>query len=272
MREIFPGTRDLTDAEVEQRYVYPDGPRWLAVNFVSSADGGITIDGRSGGLSTPADRVVYRLGNDLADVVLVGSGTAMAEGFEGMRPNERTAERRRRHGLAPIAPVAVVSTGRSLPPDAPVITKAAVPTIVITSAATDPALRAAWARSGADVLLAGTGDPALHEATGDPALHARPDEPRPHARHGDVDLRGAIDELARRGLRRIDCEGGPHLFASLLAAGVVDELRLTIAPMLVAGDAPRVAMGAGIDPQQLELLSIIEDDGSLLLRYRVQAR
>ncbi|MER6872145.1 dihydrofolate reductase family protein, partial [Amycolatopsis sp. NPDC000673] len=202
MREVFPGNQDRTEADVEQLYVYPDVPKWLAVNFVSSADGGITIDGRSGGLSTPADRIVYRLGNDLADVLLVGAGTALAEGFEGLRPDEKTAQRRRRHGLAPIAPIAVVSTGRSLPPDAPVITKALVPTIVITSAATDPDLRAAWASAGADVLVAGTGDPTLHEATGDPALHADPDDQRPRPRHGDVDLAAAVDELARRGLRR----------------------------------------------------------------------
>ena len=243
MREIFPGSRDLSEAEVEQLYVYPDQPKWLAVNFVSSADGGITVDGRSGGLSTPADRIVYRLGNDLADVVLVGAGTAMAEGFEGLRPDEQTAERRRRNGLAPIAPIAVVTTGRSLPPDAPVLTRPLVPTIVITSESADPGLRAAWADAGADVLVAGTAVP---------------------------DLAQAVGALAERGLRRIDCEGGPHLFASLLAADMVDELRLTVSPMLVAGDARRVAMGDAIDPKRLELLSALVDDSSLLLRYRVR--
>ena len=132
IRQVWPSPRELAEDDLEQLYRYPDGPRWVAVNFVSSTDGAITVEGRSAGLSTPADRIVYRLGNDLADVVLVGAGTAMAEGFEGMRPDENTAARRRRFGLAPVAPVAVVTKGRSLPPDAPVITKAAVPTLVFT--------------------------------------------------------------------------------------------------------------------------------------------
>jgi riboflavin biosynthesis pyrimidine reductase len=240
IREIWPGTRDLTDAELERLYSYPADPKWLAVNFVSSADGAVTVEGRSATLSTPADRIVYRLGNDLADVVLVGAGTALIEGFEGGQPDAQAAERRRRHGLAPSAPVAVVTSGRSLPPDAPVITKAAVPTIVITSEAAPADLRAAWSSAGADVLVAGT---------------------------DTVDLRKAVDGLVARGLTRIDCEGGPHLFASLAAAGVVDELRLTIAPLLVAGTASRVAAGAGLDPARLELSSVLVEDGTLLLRY-----
>ncbi|WP_328603818.1 pyrimidine reductase family protein [Amycolatopsis sp. NBC_00345] len=240
IREIWPGTRDLTDADLERLYSYPADPKWLAVNFVSSADGAVTVEGRSATLSTPADRTVYRLGNDLADVVLVGAGTALIEGFEGGQPDSRSAERRRRHGLAPIAPVAVVTSGRSLPPDAPVIAKAAVPTIVITSEAAPADLRTAWSSAGADVLIAGT---------------------------DTVDLRTAVDGLVARGLTRIDCEGGPHLFATLAAAGVVDELRLTIAPLLVAGTASRVAAGAGLDPARLELASVLVEDGTLLLRY-----
>ena len=244
IRQVWPEARELADADLEQLYGYPADPKWLAVNFVSSADGAVTVEGRSAGLSTPADRVVYRLGNDLADVVLVGAGTAMAEGFEGMRPDERTAEIRARHGLAPIPPVAVVTTGRSLPPDAPVITKAAVPTIVITSERAPQDLRDAWAAAGAQVLVAG---------------------------ENDVALELAVASLVAQGLGRIDCEGGPHLFGALLAAGVVDELRLTVAPYLVSGTSSRAATGSTIDPAELELASILTDGASLLLRYLIPA-
>ncbi|WP_326565576.1 dihydrofolate reductase family protein [Amycolatopsis rhabdoformis] len=243
MREIFPGARDLTNADLEALYAYRAPEKWLAVNFVSSADGAVTVDGRSASLSTPADRVIYRLGNDLADVVLVGAGTALLEGFKGMRPDEHSADRRRRHGLAPIAPVAVVTGGGSLRPDAPVITEALVPTIVITHAGTDPDLRAGWAAAGADVVVAGS---------------------------AAVDFGEAVSALAARGLTRIDCEGGPRLFASLLAADVVDEFRLTVAPFLIAGDAPRPAAGDVIDPARIELVSVLEDEGSLMLRYLVR--
>jgi riboflavin biosynthesis pyrimidine reductase len=240
IRQVWPSERDLAESDLEQLYSYPANPRWLAVNFVSSTDGAIAVEGRSGALSTPADRVVYRLGNDLADVVLVGAGTAMAEGFEGMRPDTATAERRRRFGLAPIAPVAVVTTGRSLPPDAPVITKAAVPTLVFTSSAAPSALREAWAANGARVFVAG-----------EPAVSAE----------------RVVSTLVAEGLGRIDCEGGPRLFGSLIEAGLVDEFRLTVAPFLVAGTSTRASLGAAVDPAELELASVLTDGASVLLRY-----
>lgn len=240
IREVWPSARDLAEDDLEQLYSYPADPRWLAVNFVSSTDGAIAVEGRSGGLSTPADRIVYRLGNDLADVVLVGAGTAVAEGFEGMRPDAATAERRRRFGLAPIAPVAVVTTGRSLPPDAPVITKAAVPTLVFTSAAAPPALREAWAAHGARVFVVG---------------------------ESAVSAERVVSTLVAEGLGRIDCEGGPRLFGSLIEAGLVDEFRLTVAPFLVAGTSSRASLGAAVDPAELELASVLTDGASVLLRY-----
>ncbi|MET8849295.1 dihydrofolate reductase family protein [Amycolatopsis sp. NPDC004625] len=240
IRQIWPAARDLGEDDLEQLYRYPADPRWLAVNFVSSTDGAITVEGRSGGLSTPADRIVYRLGNDLADVVLVGAGTAMAEGFEGMRPDAATAGRRRRFGLAPIAPVAVVTTGRSLPPDAPVITKAAVPTIVFTCASAPAAVRGAWASNGARVFVVG---------------------------EAEVSAEGVVSTLVAEGLGRIDCEGGPRLFGSLIEAGVVDEFRLTVAPFLVAGTSSRAAVGGVVDPAALELASVLTDGDSVLLRY-----
>jgi riboflavin biosynthesis pyrimidine reductase len=240
IRQVWPAERELGDEDLEQLYRYPADPKWLAVNFVSSTDGAITVAGRSAALSTPADRIVYRLGNDLADVVLVGAGTAMAEGFEGMRPDERTAERRRRFGLAPIAPVAVVTTGRSLPPDAPVITKAAVPTLVFTCAAAPSSLRDAWASNGARVFVVG---------------------------EVDVSAELLTATLVAEGLGRIDCEGGPRLFGSLIEAGVVDEFRLTVAPFLVAGTSGRAAVGPAVDPAELELASVLTDGASVLLRY-----
>nr|WP_026360471.1 pyrimidine reductase family protein [Amycolatopsis nigrescens] len=241
MRYIWPGEpHDVDDAELESLYRYPADPRWLAVNFVSSADGAVEIDGRSAGLSNPADRKVYELGSDLADVLLIGAGTATIEDWRGVHPDEETAERRERHGLSPVPPVAIVSTGRSLPPDAPAITEAVTPTIVITSGSAPPATRQAWADAGASVLVAG-------------------DE--------TVDLPAAVDELVHRGLGRIDCEGGPRLFGALLAAGVVDELRLTISPLLVSGAAERIALGAGLDPTALRAESVLAEGDTLLVRY-----
>jgi riboflavin biosynthesis pyrimidine reductase len=242
MRFIWPDAapHDVDDDELERLYSYPADPRWLAVNFVSSADGGIEIGGRSRGLSTPPDRRIYQLGSDLADVLLVGAGTAMAENWHGVHPDERTAERRRRHGLSTVPPMAIVTTGRALPADAPVITEALTPTIVVTGNMAPPSTRDAWAAAGADVIVAGD---------------------------DTVDLPFAVDALVERGLGRIDCEGGPRLFGALLAAGIVDELRLTISPLLVSGAADRIAVGAGLEPTALHLQSVLAQDNTLMLRY-----
>lgn len=205
MHQIWPteDARPLDDDALERLYTYPLRPRWLAVNFVASADGAVEVGGLARPLSTPPDRKVLQLGSDLADVLLIGATTAMVEGFRGVHPDRHTLTRRRRHGLADTAPTAVVTTGRTLPPDAPVITRARVPTIVLTCASAPAPTRRAWQDAGAEVVVAG---------------------------EDAVDLAAAVAALTRRGLRRIDCEGGPHLFGALAAAGQVDELRLTVSP------------------------------------------
>jgi riboflavin biosynthesis pyrimidine reductase len=245
IRQIWPPerARELGQDDLEALYRFPDDvAKWLIVNFVSSTDGAITVGGRSRPLSTDPDRVVFKLGSDLADLVLLGAGTATIEEFDGVHPDAETADRRRRHGLEPIPPIAVVTTGRGLPPEAPVITEAAVPTIVVTSERAPRDLRDAWTAAGAEVLVAGTDEVAL-------------------------DL--AVAALAERGFRRIDCEGGPRLFASLAEAGLVDEFRLTVAPFLVAGTAGRAAAGGGFDPLGLDLATVLSDGASLLTRYLV---
>lgn len=246
IHQIFPAADagPLPIEALERLYAYPDDGRLrVCVNFVSSADGAMEVQGRSAGLSTPPDRVVLGLGTDLADVVLVAAGTAVAEGFTGVRPGERMAERRRRFGLSEVPATAVVTgSGRSLPPSAPVLTHTLIPTLVLTCAAVPEDVRAGWADAGADVVL--TGD-------------------------GTVDLHTALAELDRRGLRRINCMGGPGLFGSLAEAGLVDELRLTLAPFLVSGEAGRIARGAGLDPARLTLVSVVTGDDTLLIRYRV---
>lgn len=240
MQQVWPvgSAGPLDEAAIERLYAYPDQP-WLAVNFVSSADGAVELNGTAAELSNDPDRHILRLGSDLADLLLVGATTAVVEGFRGMHPDELTARRRQDHGLAPVATTAVVTTG-SLPENASVITEAQVPTIVITCGSAPARARGGWADAGATVLVCG-------------------DE--------DVDLIGAVAQLRERGLRWIDCEGGPHLFGSLQAQGLVDELRLTLSPTLVAGPAQRIATGAVSTPTQLRLASVLAQDDTLLMRY-----
>ena len=84
----------------------------------------------------------------------------------------------------------------------------------------------------------------------------------------EVDLAALRSALVDRGWTEILGEGGPSLFADLLAAGVVDELCWTVVPRLTGGDAVRIATGADVDvPLRPALL--LEQDGTLLGRWLV---
>ncbi|WP_414719850.1 pyrimidine reductase family protein [Umezawaea sp.] len=244
MRTLLPPhDGEITDADLERAYDYPsdlDRP-WVQVNFVSSVDGAVAVDGRSAALGNPADKKVFMLGRDLADVVLVGAGTAKAEGYRGVRAGEVRAERRARLGRAPVPPIAVVSARASIDPDSPLVTDTSVPLIVLTTSSASAERREALVAAGADVVVAGG---------------------------TEVDLVAALRALDERGLRRVDCEGGPALFGSLIAADLVDELCVTIAPKLVGGGAGRIAHGPAVPPRDMTLVSALHHGSALLLRYR----
>jgi riboflavin biosynthesis pyrimidine reductase len=80
-------------------------------------------------------------------------------------------------------------------------------------------------------------------------------------------------EFAKRGLRQMLSEGGPTLFGTLLEADCVDELCLTISPLIEAGDAPRIAAGAVPQARRMALHHVLLSDSTLMLRYlRVRGR
>lgn len=231
------------NTEVEAFYAYPDADRpWIRVNFVSSLDGAVTVRGRSRGLSSPADQRVLGLIRDLSDVVLVGAGTAMIEGYRGVKRTEVRGTRRQQLGLPEVPPIAVVTQRCSLPPDSPLVTDTLVAPIVITCDAAPAERRQGLADAGAEIVVAGD---------------------------DEVDLREAIAALDRRGLRRIGCEGGPTLFGKLIEADLVDELCLTVSPLLAGGDAGRIATGPSPgQPRGMRLASVLHAEESLLLlRY-----
>jgi riboflavin biosynthesis pyrimidine reductase len=101
------------------------------------------------------------------------------------------------------------------------------------------------------------------------------------ARHGDVIIGGehtvtaaaAVSALAGRGYREILAEGGPHLLGQLAAVGLIDELCVTISPVLAGGQAGRIVAGCGSPPASGLVLAhvLADDDGYLLCRYVSQA-
>ncbi|MGY1722928.1 dihydrofolate reductase family protein [Blastococcus sp. SYSU DS0533] len=235
-----PGAEALDDDALVEAYRLAPGPS-LRVNFIASLDGATTVGGVSEGLGTPGDRRVFRVLRALADVVLVGHGTAAAEGYRPVLPGSAVGRLRESIGRPPTAPVAVVSRRASLDPSAALVTGAVSPTVVVTCAAADPDRRAALAAAGADVLVCGD---------------------------DDVDLPAALGALAGRGLEQVTCEGGPQLLRSALTAGVVDELDLSLAPALVGGER-RLLDAALRSPARLDLRQLLEEDGVLFARYAV---
>lgn len=225
-------------------YAYPDraaGP-WLRANMVASLDGAAWHDGRSQGLSSAADLRIFGTLRALADVVVVGAGTVRQEGYRPAKAREAFAARRAAAGQSPAAVIAVVSARLDLDFSLPLFTAPLVPTIILTGATAPPERVTAATKAGAYVVTAGDG------AGADPVR--------------------AVRELAARGLTRMLHEGGPRLLAQFTAAGVVDELCLTIAPLLTAGDAPRIMNGPGVTvPERFSPASILEEDGFLFTRY-----
>ncbi|HEY0497903.1 MAG TPA: pyrimidine reductase family protein [Kutzneria sp.] len=243
---LLPHDRDIDDTELERLYDYPSALTrpWVQVNFVSSPDGAVTVGGKSHGLSGPADKKVFMLGRTLADVVLVGAGTAAIEGYGGVKSGEVRAAVRARLGLSPVPPIAVVTRRATIAPDSALVTETVAPTIVLTCSAAPSSRLRELSDAGADVVIAGD---------------------------ADVDLSVALAELDKRGLRRVSCEGGPHLFGGLIEAGLVDQLCLSVSPVLAGGDASRIAVGPPpVAPRELDLESVLTDNGFLMLRYRAR--
>ncbi|WP_369134249.1 dihydrofolate reductase family protein [Modestobacter sp. I12A-02662] len=242
MRRLFPDPGPLEDtAALADAYRLPAG-RHLRVNFVASLDGAIAVEGRSGGLGSDGDRRVFRVLRAVSDVVLVGAGTAAAEGYRPVSADSAVGRLRAALGRPPVAPVAVVSRRASLDPADQLVTGAVAPTILVTCAAADPGRRAALSAAGVDVLVCGD---------------------------DDVDLPAALDQLAGRGLEQVLCEGGPALFQAALIAGVVDELDLTVAPQLVGGGPGLLPAGLPV-PARGQLRQVLEEDGVLLTRYALR--
>lgn len=240
MRALLP--RAVEDVDLAAAYPVSDRrSSFLRVSMVSSIDGASDAGGRSAGLSGPADKAILALLRDRADVVLVGAGTARAEGYASAKAvsAERTA-RRTDAGLAEIAPLALVSASCELDPDDAMFRDAAARTIVLTCAAA-PADRREAVGTVAEVIIAG-------EDAVDP-----------------LRIRGALGD---RGLAHVVCEGGPRLAAELLEAGVVDELCLTVAPRLIGPGPARIVRGdAFAAPHELRLAHLLTEDDFLFLRY-----
>jgi riboflavin biosynthesis pyrimidine reductase len=230
----------------------------LLTNFVSSLDGVVAIPSEAGspkllGGGTDADRFVMALLRACAGALLMGATTFRSSSeahwaAASLYPAQAAAfaELRGRLGLDPEPQLAVVTASGSLDPAHPALEAGA---LVFTTARGAARLRPLLP-SASDVLEA--------------------------ERDGAVDLVAAIEELRARGHGVILSEGGPTLHGALLAAGLVDELFLTISPLLAGrpGGEDRLGLVEGVSlvpVQRVEgrLLSARRDGAHLFLRYEL---
>jgi riboflavin biosynthesis pyrimidine reductase len=239
-----PAAAKLID-ELARIYAYPEG-RCVRANMIASVDGAISVQGRSGGLSGLADRLLFGVLRSLADVILVGAGTARAEKYGLVKPGSIWPQLRQGRPATP--PIAVVSRSLRLDLDSQLIhgEHGQLPPTIVFTTKQAPADQVAIAARTADVIVT--------------------DEQ-------DVPVRSVIEQLSGLRYRRILVEGGPTLLAQLTAADLLDELCVTTSPLLEGGHSGRMLAAPGeTSPSQLKLMALLEDDGFLLGRYGKQAQ
>ena len=235
MIQLFPSTDDdqrdhgagagATENEatevmhrVDRETREPAGDRpWVYTNMIVAADGATAVDGLSGQLGGDGDRMMFRALRAQADIILVGAGTARAEGYRPPQRYDEAQAQRSARGQQPRPRLALVTRSLNLDPDMALFDDSdpdTRPFVVST--------RQALAERGADVA-----DRAEPIAAGTE----------------EVDLADALRQLRKLGFGRVLCEGGPSLNGQLVAQGLIDEWNLTIAPLLAGGDSKRAAVG-----------------------------
>jgi riboflavin biosynthesis pyrimidine reductase len=235
----------VDDGELTDFYAYPDDLQscWVRGNMIASLDGGATDDGKAGGLAGPGDRAVFSLMRHAADVILVGASTVRIENYSGAQLPVAAREARRNRAQAEVPPIAVVTRSGNIDPSALLFTRTEVPPLILTTSRFHDDTRRRLG-SVAEVI----------DASG-----SQPDS---------VDCATALKILADRGLYRVLTEGGPLLLGTLIEDGLLDELCLTVAPILVGGGSKRIVTGLGNVHTKMRRTHLLTDDeGYLYSRY-----
>jgi len=237
IRYVYPGSGPVEplDLYLGEARTHPDRP-WVLLNMISSVDGATNLDGKSTALGDDDDLAVFKALRAVPDVILVGAGTVRAENYGPVRLDPERIARRRALGLEDVPRLAVVTGRASLDPEARVFSDPDRRPLVITSTSAD-ADRVAALSEVAEVV--------------------------------QLDVLDAASIIAALGGSKVVlCEGGPSLNGQLAAAGLIDEVNLTVAPVVVSGESARIIHGDGLEPPlDMTLDRILMGDRVLFLRY-----
>jgi riboflavin biosynthesis pyrimidine reductase len=212
------------------------GRPWLMLNFVTSIDGGTTVDGTSTGLGDPDDNELFMTLRAIPDVILVGAATVSAEDYGPVSLDDERRRRRLAAGLSEVPVLAIVSGRLSIDPEARVFSDSEHRPLIITGPEAAPA-KLAMLGDAADVIFL-----------------------------DDLTAPGILAQLGAVGV--VLCEGGPTLAGQFVTAGLVDEVNLTVAPKMISGRSARMTSGTPADPPLgMRLDRALMGDESLFLRY-----
>ena len=242
---VLGATDSVDDGRLADLYAYPDGLQscWVRGNMITSLDGGATDDGKAGGLAGPGDRALFSLMRDAADVILVGAATVRIENYSGAQLPVAARQARQRSGQAEVPPIAVVTQSGVLDPNALLFTRTEVPPLILTCKRSVEDTRSRLGAVGEVIDASGPLSDSVDGAT-------------------------VLKIFAERGLYRVLTEGGPLFLGSLIENDLLDELCLTVAPILVGGVARRIVSGPGQVHTKMRRTHVLTDaEGYLYTRY-----
>jgi riboflavin biosynthesis pyrimidine reductase len=213
---------------------------YTLANFVASADGSVTFEGRSRSLGDDGDRAMFHALREHVDGVVAGTGTLRAERYGRILGKKERRQRRIDNGRTPEPLACVITRSGDLPLDIPL-----------------------FAEPEAEVVVFSPVQPPLDGV----AAHV-------HVEHYDAAAERPLTQIMgllrqQYGVRSLLCEGGPTLFGLLLREQLVDELFLTLAPKLSGGSTgPTMATGTPLaELAPLQIRWLLERDASLFVRY-----
>jgi 5-amino-6-(5-phosphoribosylamino)uracil reductase len=236
---------DELAAQAQQRSAAsaPRSRPYVLLNMASTADGRASVGGRAGPIGDSADSALLHGLRTIAGGLLVGAQTVRTEHYARVLRGEQDRQARRERGLSDELPTFIVSRSLALSPqEVPLLAEPQARVTIITPTKEDV-----------------------------PPCPAQPGHLRCE-RSGKLDLALAVRRIhSEHGVDTLLCEGGPHLAAQLVCAGLVDELFLCLAPKLAGGEEQlRILAGAELDPpRQMQLVALYEHASTLFVRYRL---